>query len=474
MRHIEGEDRNQTVLFPESLEEYVSEQNAVRFVDAFVENLDLGGLGFQKAIPKETGRPPYNPSDLLKLYLYGYLNRIRSSRALERESHRNVELMWLIRKLHPDFKTVADFRKDNIDGIRSVCSEFVLLCRRMELFGRELIAIDGSKFKAANSKKRNFTAGKVKRMIRETEEKIDEYLRILDEEDEKESGESEVTAEELKKKIEWLKQNRDRYCKLQEEMQKRGENQISLTDSESRAMYLGQAIQISYNVQTAVEGKNKFIIEHEVTNSVTDQGQLLPLALKAKEILQTEKLELLADMGYYYGEQIKACQEAGITSYIPKPNSSANLKQKMFTKANFIYESDKDRYRCPAKKYLTYRFDTVERNRHIRYYVASGCNRCYLKSKCTRNKVRRITRWIGEDILDEMARRIRSHPEKIGLRKTLSEHPFGTIKRWMDQGYFLMRGLQKVSAEVSLSVLAYNMKRAFSILGVSTLIQALK
>ncbi|MCI0443565.1 transposase [bacterium] len=257
-------------------------------------------------------------------------------------------------------------------------------------------------------------------------------------------------------------------------MQQSGEKQISLTDPESRAMYLGQSIQISYNVQTAVEGKNKFIVEHEVTNSVTDLGQLLPLAMKAKEILQAEKLELLADMGYYYGDQIKSCQEAGITSYIPKPNSSANLKRKMFTKENFIYEAEKDRYRCPAEKYLTYRFDTVERKRHIRYYVASGCNRCHLKSKCTRNDVRRITRWVGEDILDEMARRIRSHREKVHLRKTLSEHPFGTMKRAMDQGYFLMRGLQKVSAEVSLSVLAYNMKRAFTILGVTTLIQALK
>ena len=314
----------------------------------------------------------------------------------------------------------------------------------------------------------------MRRQIQETEKKIDEYLRQLDEEDLKEKDVANPTAEELQKKIEWMKENLKKYLALHDQIETTGESQVSLTDSDSRAMYLGQAIQISYNVQTAVDAKNKMIVDHEVTNSVTDLGQLSPPALRVKEFLGVCGFELLADRGYYFGEQIKICKDAGITPYVPKPNTSANLKKKMFAKEHFTYLANEDAYSCPAGKRLTYRFSTTERGRDIRYYIASDCKKCDLKKQCTRNDFRRLTRLNDEAVLDEMAARIRENPQKMSLRKTLAEHPFGTLKRAMNQGYFLLKGIQKVSTEMSLSVMAYNMKRALNILGVTAMIAALR
>jgi transposase len=369
--HIQGEDRFQSIMFPEVLEDYVPEDSQVRYIDAFVDRLDLEALNFQKATAKNTGRPPYHPGDLLKLYLYGYLNRVRSSRKLENETYRNLEVIWLLRKLHPDFKTIADFRKNNGQSIRSLCQLFTLMCRKEGLFGGEMLAIDGSKFKACNSKKRNFTQSKLKRLIKETDKKIDEYLQELDREDQKEADIQNPSKEELRKKIDRLDENLKKYLAIQEKMKSTGQTQVSLTDPDSRAMYLGQAIQISYNVQFAVDAKHKMVLDHEVTNSVTDLGQLSPLALRAKNVLGVAGFELLADRGYYFGEQIKACIDAGITPYIPKPNTSANLKKKMFSKEHFTFIPETDAYRCPAGKSLTYRFSTTERGRDVRYYIAS-------------------------------------------------------------------------------------------------------
>jgi transposase len=471
--HIQGEDRFQSVMFPEVLEDYVPQDAQVRYVDAFVDRLDLEALNFQKATAKTTGRPPYHPGDLLKLYLYGYLNRLRSSRKLEQETYRNLEVIWLLRKLHPDFKTIADFRKNNGQAIRNLCQLFTLMCRNEGLFGGEMVAIDGSKFKACNSKKRNFTQSKLKRLIKETDKKIDEYLQELDRQDQVEAEIQNVTKEELRKKIDRLDENLKKYLAYQDQMKTTGQTQVSLTDPDSRAMYLGQAIQISYNVQFAVDSKYKMILDHEVTNSVTDLGQLSPLALRAKNLLGVSGFELLADRGYYFGEQIKECCDAGITPYIPKPNTSANLKKKMFSKEHFTFIPESDSYRCPAGKSLTYRFSTTERGRDIRYYMASECKRCPIKVKCTRNDYRRLTRLEDEGVLDDMAVRLRQNPHKYDLRQTLAEHPFGTLKRSMNQDHFLMRGLEKVKTEMSFSVLAYNLKRVFNIMGVAAMIAAL-
>lgn len=474
MGFIEGEDRKQTMLFPEVLEDYITEENPVRFIDVFIEGLDLSEMGCQRAIPKETGRPPYDPGDLLRLYVYGYLNRTRSSRQLEREAGRNVELMWLMRKLRPDFKTIADFRRDNPQGIKKVCREFTLWCKRLELFGGELVAIDGSKFQAVNSPKRNFTTKKLKRMIEEIEAKIEQYLKELDGQDKQEVGQSALSAEELKEKIDRYKQRRGQYEQLKRDLEQSGESQVSLTDPQSRSMRVGHGVEVSYNVQIVVDHKHKLVVEHEVVNEVTDQGQLSTMAKKAKETLGVESLEVVTDRGYYNGEEVKACEESGITAYVPKPNSSSNLKRGLFTKENFIYEPEKDCYRCPAGKELNYRYQTVEQGRTMRSYEISGCKSCELRSKCSINKkgIRCIKRWVDEAILEAMARRVAEHPEKVELRKCLAEHPFGTIKRVMNQGYFLMRGLTKVGAETSLTILAYNLKRVINILSVKTMIEA--
>jgi transposase len=476
MGFIQGVNRNQLLMFPESLDEYIAEDNSVRFIDAFVDSIDLQALGFEHAVPKETGRPPYHPGCLLKLYIYGYLNRIRSSRSLEREANRNVELMWLLGKLAPDFKTIADFRRHNREAIRSVCRQFTLWCRELELFGGELIAIDGAKFKAVNSPHKNFSRRRLKHSLTRIDEKIEHYLEELDVNDEQEHDSHKPTAEELREKIEALKKRKQKVQALQDQIEQSGEKQVSLTDPDARSMPVGggRRTQVGYNVQVSVDAKHKLILDHEVTNSVTDQGQLSTMAIRAQELLQVEHLEALADMGYYDGRQVKACLAAGVTPYIPKPNTSANTRLGLFAKRDFRYDAENDCYWCPAGEALSYRFQTTELGRDIRYYATSACKTCRLRPRCTRNKGgRRITRWVDERLLEEMQRRVRAQPEKVKRRKCIVEHPFGTIKHSMNQGHFLMRGLPNVRSEMSLTVLAYNIKRVINILGVQNMVAAL-
>lgn len=474
MSYIRGESRQQVYLLPEAIDDYVGAENPVRFLDAFVEQLDLVGLGFAHAAPAETGRPPYDPGDLLRLYLYGYLNRIRSSRRLETEAGRNLELMWLLSKLRPDFKTIADFRRTNRAAIKDVCRAFTVLCKRLDLFGGELVAIDGSKFRAVNSKARNFSAAKVTRLLKEIEAKIEDYLKQLDRQDAAEAAVRPATVDELQDKLRRLEERKQTYEGYAAHLKASGETQVSLTDPDSRKMpTTGEGSQVGYNVQIAVDEKHKLIVAHEVTNAVTDQGQLAPMAERAKAALGVETLTVVADMGYYNGADVKQCEAQGMTAYVAKPNTSANTKLGLFGKECFQYDAAADRYRCPAGEALTYRFSTVELGRSIRYYSTSACSTCALKPRCTRNKEnRRITRWDDEAVLERMQQRVREHPEVMRKRKTIVEHPFGAIKRWMDQGYFLMRGKEKVSAEASLTVLAYNMKRAINILGVAALVRA--
>jgi transposase len=478
MHHIQGSDREQLTLFPEALDEYIAEDNPVRFLDAFVETLDFGGLGFLHAMLQETGRPPYHPADLLKLYVYGYLNRIRSSRRLETESGRNLELMWLLKRLTPDFKTIADFRRDNRQAIRQVSREFTLFCRRLDLFGGELVAIDGSKFKAQNSKGRNFTQRKLKRQIKDLDKKIDDYLEELDQADEEEKDvPDKPNADQLREKIEAMKRRQAERRQLEEQMRQSGQSQISLTDPDSRSMPVGggEATVVGFNVQLSVDSKYKLIVDHEVTTDVTDRGLLSAMAERAKQALGVAEIDVIADKGYYNGQEVKACLEEDITPYIPKANTSANRKRGLFTKEDFRYDPDQDDYGCPAGQALTYRFTTVEQEREIRYYSnPAACRECGLKPQCTRNKGgRRITRWVDEHLLEAMQARVQAEPEKVGLRKQLAEHPFGTIKHSWNQGYFLMRGLEKVRAEMALTVMAYDLKRVIRILGVPRMIEAL-
>jgi transposase len=475
MRYIEGTPREQKLLFPESIDEYITTDNPVRFVDAFVDSLDLAAVGFERATVAATGRPPYAPGDLLKLYIYGYLNRVRSSRKLEQECHRNVEVMWLLGKLKPDHKTIADFRKDNRQAFKEVFKAFCLLCRELELFGGELMAIDGSKFKAVNNRQRNFTKTKVKKYLQELETRIDGYLQELDEADVQAPVANEHSTDQLQAKIEQLQVRQEKYQGYLTQMEERGDSQLSLTDPDSRSMPKSPKAPVAYNVQTAVDSKHHLMVAQEVTNVVTDRNQLSPMALEAKAMLGIEEGKVVADRGYSHGQELKTCMQAGLEPYVPRPETSANRKLGLYGKEQFHYDADSDTYRCPAGQTLTFRFDTVEKGRHIRYYQTSACGRCPLKERCTRNKQgRRITRWIHEEIIEQTQQRVAANPEMMKQRKQIVEHPFGTIKHWWDQGHFLMCGLEKVRAEFSLSALAYNITRVLNILGVTQLMAILK
>jgi transposase len=477
MGFIYGAHRHEEILFPERLDDYIAAENPVRFLDAFVDHLDLAALGFQRATPAATGRPAYDPADLLKLYIYGYLYRLRSSRRLEQETHRNVELMWLLKKLRPDHKTIANFRKHNLAPLRRVCREFTLLCKQLDLFAGELVAIDGSKFKAVNAKARNFTPDKLTQLLAQIDQRIEGYLQDLDGQDSQDDAGTPggAVADQVQAKIEALQQRKLLYTELQAQLEASGETQLSLTDPESRAMKLGKGrgIEVCYNVQTAVDSKHKLIVANDVTNDTSDRDWLSPMALQAKEVLGSP-FEAVADVGYYHGEEVKTCLEAGITPYVARPITSANQKLGLFSKDDFIYDKATDTYQCPASARLTFRFDAVEHGRHIRYYATSACGGCALKPQCTRSKGgRRITRWVDEHLLEAMEQRVRRRPEVMKQRKQLVEHPFGTMKRWWDAGYFLMRGLEKVRTEFSLTVLAYNLRRVLNLVEMPRLLAAL-
>lgn len=478
MKHIHGIDRRQTILFPEVIDEYIEEENPVQFIDVFVDTLDLIELDFSHAELKTTGRPPYNPADLLKLYIYGYLNRIRSSRWLEKECKRNIELMWLLKKLSPDFKTIADFRKDNRGAVKRVCREFVLLCKKLDLFGGELVGIDGSKFKAVNSKKKNFNEAKLKKRLKEIEEKIDGYFKELEDNDNREAHVKSLDAQELAEKIDLLKKRREEYHELLRKLKESGESQISLTDPDSRAMVNNQRIEVCYNVQITVDDKHKLILDHEVTNEVKDTNQLSKMSKRAKEILEVNELGVLADKGYFNSVEIKECVDNGIIPYIPEPkptiSKKINVPERPFYKNEFRYEKERDVYICPAGFELPFRNRAEHHGRVMRLYKTTECANCQFKSKCTRNpRGRIIYRWEHEEILEEMKKRVENNREKVKKRQWLVEHPFGTLKRAFNQGYMLMKGIEKVAGEISLSILAYNIKRVINIVGLKGLILAL-
>jgi transposase len=470
---IEGEDRHQATLFPERLDDYVAEDNAVRVIDVFLDELDLSGLGF-KTEPSDTGRPSYHPSTMLKIYVYGYLNRIQSSRRLEREAQRNVELMWLTERLVPDFKTIADFRKDNGAAIRLVCREFVVLCRKLNLFAQAFVAIDGSKFKAVNNRDRNFTQAKMKRRLQQIDESIERYLGQLASADRQEAAEDKM--QRLEDKIAGLKKEMARLKRLEVQMLQTPDQQISMTDPDARSMATsGRGTgMVGYNVQTAVDAKHHLIVAHEVTNMGHDRTQLANMAKQAKDALETDVLCVVADRGYFKGEEILACDEAGITTYLPKPQTSGSLSRGLFSKRDFIFIPEDDEYRCPADERLIYRCSTVEKGQTIRRYWSSVCPSCPIKSKCTTGKYRRVSRWEHEAVVEAVQARLDREPERMRARRETVEHPFGTIKSWMGSTHFLTKTLGRVSTEMSLHVLAYNMKRMMNILGTKPLIEAIR
>ena len=472
---IVGEARTQATLFPERLDDYIAEENAVRVIDVFLDSLNLSGLGF-KTEPANTGRPAYHPATLLKLFIYGYLNRIQSSRCLEREAGRNVELMWLIGRLAPDFKTIADFRKDNTKAITHVCREFLLICRKLNLFTDSLVAIDGSKFKAVNNRNRNFTQAKIKLRLKQIDESIARYLGHIATEDRVALATSKNKVERLEKKIGKLKNEVDQLNIIQSQLKNAPGKQISLTDPDARSMATsGRGTgMVAYNVQAAVDSRHHLILAHEVTNQGHDRAQLANMATQAKSILLADDLTVVADRGYFSGEEIKACDEAGIKTYLPKPQTSGNQAKGYSGKRDFIYHSKDDEYECPAGERAIFRSCQEESGKMIRRYWSSSCIRCSIKSRCTAGKERRISRWEHEAILDELEVRMDREPDMMKVRRSTVEHPFGTIKSWMGSTHFQMKTIKRVRAEMSLHVLAYNLKRVMKILGPVELMSAIQ
>lgn len=470
MGYVEGANREQVTLFPAVIDDYVSAENPVRFMEAFVNQLELGAMGFSKAEPEERGRPAYDPRDLLKLYIYGYVNEIRSSRKLERETIRNVEVMWLLRRLRPDHKTIANFRKDNARVLPGVFREFTKVCRQLELFGAELVGVDGSKFRAVNSRDRNFSEAKLNKGLQWIEEKIAKYLAALQAADEADSEASEVRAADLQEKIKLLQERQVVYEGLKQQLVERGEKQISLTDPDARLMKGRQGQHVSYNVQIAVDSKNKLVGDFTVTNEGNDVNCLAELAQGAQQELGAQQLKVCADRGYYNTAQIKACEDAGIEVHMERPRPAQT--EGIFPLERFTYEATKDVYTCPAGQHLSYR--TFDKEKQVRCYWTEACHSCQLKSQCTTGKgPRKIKRPLGQDAADRMLQRVAENPKFLELRKQLVEHPFGTIKRQMQQDHFLMRGQEKIRGETSLTLLAYNLKRVINLLGVDKLITAL-
>ena len=472
MNHRLGLDRSQTLLFPERLEDYIAAENPVRFLDAFVASLDLHALGFAKARCANTGRPPYAPAVLLKLYLYGYLHCVRSSRMLEAECQRNVEVIWLTGKQTPDFKTIADFRKDNLQPLKAVARQFTLLCRKLALFGGELLAIDGSKFAAVNARDQNFNADKLQNLIARADARLADYLQQLDSADAAEPGTATLTKTELAAKIAALQEKQDWHKELLAQLDDE-QKQVSVTDPDTRKMPTAHGTLVGYNAQMAVDAKHKLIAAEDVTNDVNDLQQLANVALEAKANLELTRTEVVADAGYYNASEVNRCVEHGITPFIPKSDTSANSARGLYGKSQFKYDATKDVYICPAGDTLTYRFATIELDRELKYYRASNCKTCALKSRCTRNKANRtITREANEHLMEAMAARMQDQPGKFKLRKTLAEHPFGTIKRYFGYTHFLLKGLAKVQCEWSLTTLAYNLKRVLNLVSFQKLMAA--
>src|ERR1700726_877456 len=473
---VEGIDRSQRTLFPAMLDDYVAEDNPVRAVDAFVEGLDLDKLGFGRVEPLEKGRPSYHAATLLKIYIYGYLNRVPSSRRLERECQRNIELVWLTGQLAPDFKTIADFRKDNGKAIREVCRTFVELCRELDLLSVASVAIDGSKFKAVNARDKNFTKAKMKRRLERIEESIERYMAQLETADRRGDAVPEAKVVRLKDKIVKLKEEVARLSTINAEMMKSEDKQISLTDQDARSMATSGKDTgiVGYNVQAAVDTRNHLIVAHEVTNVGTDRHQLSNMAGEARTEMGVETLDAVADRGYYAGEEVRARGGGGLTVTLPKPQTSGSKAAGRFGKQDFVYVAADDVYRCPAGERLTYRYTNVEDGKALRRYLTSACQTCALKAQCTTGHERRISRWEHEAVLEKVQARLDHNPAAMVVRRQTAEHPFGTIKCWMGATHFLTQKLPKVATEMALNVLAYNIKRVMMIIGVVGMLEAMR
>lgn len=475
-RFIEGQDRAQSILLPECLDDFVGEDNPVRVIDVYVDELNLADLGFESVQPETTGRPAYHPSLLLKIYIYGYLNRIQSSRRLEREAQRNMELMWLAGRLAPDFKTIANFRKDNGKAIRNVCSQFIVLCRKLNLFSHAVVAIDGSKFKAVNSQDKNLTKGKLRARLEQIEANIAKYLTALDTADRQEPDVAATRIPRLQEKIASMRSRLKELRQQEVQLPNEPDQQISMTDPDARSMAThgkGTGV-VGYNAQAAVDTKHHMIVAHEVTNTGNDRGQLANMSVKARQCMGTQDLTVIADRGYFKGEEIRKCHEVGIEVLIPKPTTSNAKADGRFDKADFVYIAKDDEYRCPAGQRAIYRYTREEAGLQIRRYWSSACPQCAMKAQCTPSGNRRISRWEHEHVLESVQNRLDHNPNAMSIRRRTVEHVFGTLKYWMGSTHFQTRRFERVSTEMGLHVLAYNLRRFISIFGIAGAIEAMR
>lgn len=469
MTHISGQSRYQTTMFPETLDELIPQDHPVRVIDAFVDSLDLHRLGFKKAITETTGRPPYAPGDLLKLYVYGYLNRVRSSRLLERESARNIEVLWLVNRLKPTYKTIADFRKDHPQAIIGVCREFIRFCRNQQLFGAELLAIDGTKIQAVASRKQVITPKRLQEQMAAIDEKVAEYLATLDEADRDEPG-NPGTGTDVAAALKALNMQRQAIQQQAQEMTEEGIKQKVQTEPDAKMMRTAnQGFKVAYNAQTVVDAEHKLIVAFDLTDEGNDSGQLYPMALSAKEELQVEQMTVVADSGYSNGEQGSQCEENGITAIVPRAEIVNPNGKEHFSREAFTYDAQSDSWRCPAGEILT--CFKVSKTQHKKEYKTGACGSCTLKEQCTKAGQRVIVRRFHEDAMEAMHQRAKSDPNWMKQRRCIVEHPFGTIKWMMGSPRFLVRGLKKAKGELALSVLSYNLKRVMNIKGVQKLLE---
>lgn len=474
MAFITGIDRNQKIMFPEYVEDYVEEDNPIRVIDEYVETLNFIEMGFTKTTEIRPGAPGYHPSILMKLYLYGYANGIRSTRKLESEANRNIEVMWLLRRLKPDFKTIADFRKENRNNLVKVFKDFSLLCKELGLYGKELIAVDGTKFKANNSKRNNYNQKKIDRQVKYIDEKTQEYLKALENNDSTEENQVKYSSEEIKEKLEYLKQRKKTYEAIEQELKESGETEISTVDPDSRLMENKKnGLEMGYNLQIAVDEKHKLIVDFDVTQNASDQGNLNAMSQKAKKAFNMEdkdELELLADKGFYQAEDLKKCEENNTITYVSKQTYANSTNDREFYTDKFKYDKDKDIYLCPGGYELNKINHKKEDRKSTKYRNYEACKNCEYKTRCTTAvKGRIITRSKDQDFLDKVDARTQENMDKYLQRQIIVEHPFGTIKRTMNAGYYLCRGMESILGETSLIMLAYNFKRVLNIVGIDNL-----
>jgi transposase len=478
MNYIDGDDRDQGWALPQHLEDYVTQDNPVRLVDLFVNQLDLQEVGLPLQ-PASTGRPGYNPRDLLKLYLYGYLNRVRSSRELERLTHRNLEVLWLLKRLRPDHKTISEFRRAHRTVFKQVLRQFNLICRELKLFGAELVAIDGTHFKGVNSKARNFTRTKLEALLQGVERGVERYLKELELNDaDAQKADTALGAAKaarlkgLPDRVQALKEAQGRYEVMLKTVEQSPTQQISLTDPEARLLKkaIGKEGIVGYNIQSAVDSAHHLIVDLAATTSPTDAGQLNEVAQRAKEMLAVKELTVVADGGYHSIKDITAAEAQGISVHVPAPVDKME-KEGFFAREDFLYDAQHDEYRCPGGQKLLRHEDSAQHgNVYQVYYNTGACAGCALRAKCTNARYRKMKRVQGSEVLERVAQRMKEQPEIYQKRKALVEHPFGTLKFWWAQGAFLTRGLAAVNAEISLSALAYNIKRALQVLGLPALL----